>query len=252
MSDGAKRYHLLDEIRGFAILCMVFFHGFYLMATVFGWGIGDTLLNFFMPAEPFFAAAFVLMSGISSRLSKNNALRGAKLLWIAVGLTIVTYGLQLMGVNGVVIWFGILHLLSVSMLFYAATEKVLNKIPPVILVPLCIVLFVLTYHIEDGYLGFGNFIWQLPTTIKFNRQLFPFGVTAPGFFSADYFPILPWLFMFVAGTALGKPFGEGKVPAFFSCRHLSLFAFCGRHSLIIYLAHQPVLYGLFFLVDKII
>lgn len=251
MNEGAKRYHLLDEIRGFAILCMVFFHGFYLMAEVFGWGIGDTLLKFFMPAEPFFAAGFILMSGISSRLSKNNALRGAKLLWIAVGLTLVTYGLDLLGVPGVVIWFGILHLLSLAMLFYAATEKVLNKIHPLILIPICLIIFALTFHIEDGYLGLGGFRWDFPWGIASNRQLFPFGITAPGFFSADYFPLLPWLFMFIAGTALGKPFGEGRVPAFFSKRHLPPLAFCGRHSLIIYLAHQPVLFGIFFLVDKI-
>ncbi len=252
MSERAKRYHLLDEIRGFAILCMVFFHGFYLMGEVFSWGIGSTLLNFFMPAEPVFACLFIIMSGISSRLSKNNALRGAKLLMIATLVTFVTYGMQLAGVSGVVIWFGILHLLSVAMLFYAATEKVINKIHPIIVVAICAALFIVTYNLELGYIGVGRWTYELPTAIAFNRYIYPFGVTAPGFFSADYFPVFPWIFVFIAGTAVGKPFGEGRVPKLFSGRHVPFFAFCGRHSLIIYLAHQPILYGAFFLINKII
>jgi len=251
MNEKAQRYHLIDEIRGFAIICMVFFHGFYLMGEVFGWGTGAWLLNLFTPAEPFFAAAFVLISGICSRLSRNNALRGAKLLWVAIGLTLVTYALQLLGVEGVVIWFGILHLLSVSMLFYAAVGKWLDKISPWVILPLCAILFALTFNLERGYVGVGGLTYELPMAIKLNRQLFPFGVTSPGFFSADYFPILPWLFMFVIGTVLGKPFEKGTVPKLFSKSRVPFFAFCGKKSLIIYLIHQPILFGLFFLVDKI-
>ncbi len=251
MKEGAQRYHLLDEIRGFAIICMVFFHGFYLMAEVFGWGIGETLLKFFTPAEPFFAAAFVLMSGISSRLSRNNALRGAKLLWLAIGLTLVTYGLQLAGVKGVVIWFGILHLLAVSMLFYAALGKWLDKIHPAIIIPVCILIFAVTFNLESGYIGIGSLSADLPQTIRFNRQLFPFGITAPGFFSADYFPILPWLFMFIIGTVFGRAFEKGAVPKIFSRSTVPVFGWCGKKSLIIYLAHQPILFGIFYVLDRI-
>ena len=251
MIEGAKRYHLLDEIRGFAIICMAFFHGFYLMAEVFGWSFGGTLLAFFTPAEPFFAAAFVLISGICCRLSRSNALRGAKLLWVAIGLTIVTYLLQLFGIDGVVIWFGILHLLSLSMLFYAATGKVLDKVPWWITIPLCLIIFALTFNLENGYFGIASFSVDLPHALKLNRQLFPFGITAPGFFSADYFPLLPWLPMFIVGTVLGKPFEKGTAPKIFTKNPVPLFAWCGKKSLIIYLVHQPILFGIFFLTDKI-
>ena len=252
MVDSAKRYHLLDEIRGFAIICMVFFHGFYLMAELFGWSFGQVLLDFFTPAEPFFAATFVLISGICCRLSRNNALRGARLLWLAVGLTVVTYLLQLFGVDGVVIWFGILHLLALSMLFYAAVGKWIDKVPWWITIPLCLIIFALAFNLESGYVGFGSLKVDLPVAIKFNRQLFPFGITAPGFFSADYFPLLPWLPMFVVGTVLGKSFEKGTAPAIFSKNPIPIFAWCGKKSLIIYLAHQPILFGIFFLVDKIV
>ena len=38
MADEAKkkkwRMHLLDELRGTAVVCMIFYHTFYLMSTV--------------------------------------------------------------------------------------------------------------------------------------------------------------------------------------------------------------------------
>lgn len=47
------RYHLLDNLRGFAILCMVFYHGFFTVSMVLGLSFTDRLIAFFMPVEPF-------------------------------------------------------------------------------------------------------------------------------------------------------------------------------------------------------
>ena len=86
------RIHLLDELRGFALLCMIFYHAFYTMFMLFHMEIGAQLIRFFMPAEPFFAGVFVLISGISSHLSKNNWSRGGKLLAVSMLITAVTMG----------------------------------------------------------------------------------------------------------------------------------------------------------------
>ena len=58
--EKKQRLILLDELRGFAVCCMVFYHGFYSMASIFGLSIGRDLLYFFMPAEPWFAGLFIL------------------------------------------------------------------------------------------------------------------------------------------------------------------------------------------------
>ena len=77
------RIHTMDELRGLAVLCMIFYHAFYTMAFLFGIPLGRTLLYFFMPAEPYFAGLFILISGISCQLSHSNLIRGAKLLLVA-------------------------------------------------------------------------------------------------------------------------------------------------------------------------
>ena len=81
---------------------------------------------------------------------------------------------------------------------------------------------------------------------------FPLGVITPGFYSADYFPIFPWMFVFFAGASIGLWAVRGKFPAFMAKSRLRPLAFVGRHALLIYILHQPVLYGLFSLVQWII
>ena len=49
-----KRIHLMDELRGFAVFCMVFYHGFYTLAFLMNQSWGEWLYRFFMPAEPWF------------------------------------------------------------------------------------------------------------------------------------------------------------------------------------------------------
>ena len=64
-----KRIHLMDELRGFAVFCMVFYHGFYTLAFLMGQSWGEWLYRFFMPAEPWFAGLFIFIAGISSNLT---------------------------------------------------------------------------------------------------------------------------------------------------------------------------------------
>lgn len=113
MAAGKKRIYLLDELRGLAVFCMVFYHAFYSMSEFFNIAVGTKLLDFFTPAEPFFAALFIVISGISSRLSHNNTKRGVRLLCVALALTVVTAVIMpMMHFEGAEIYFGILHLLS--------------------------------------------------------------------------------------------------------------------------------------------
>ena len=49
---SSRRIHLLDEIRGFAVLCMIFYHGFHTLSLLLNWSWAQTLLEFFTPAEP--------------------------------------------------------------------------------------------------------------------------------------------------------------------------------------------------------
>ena len=70
----------------------------------------------------------------------------------------------------------------------------------------------------------------------------------PGY-TEDFVPLLPWLGVVFVGVWLGGLVRAQKLPA--GGLHLPRWLdFAARHSLAIYLLHQPLLFGLFFLVGK--
>ena len=77
-----------------------------------------------------------------------------------------------------------------------------------------------------------------------SRWLWMLGWVYEGFVSTDYFPLLPWAFVFLLGTWAGKYIKAGRMPHWFYTADCPPLAAVGRHSLVIYVLHQPVLYGL--------
>ena len=47
-----RRIHFLDEVRGFDLILMVFFHGFYMLGWIYDVAFGRTLFQFFRPVQP--------------------------------------------------------------------------------------------------------------------------------------------------------------------------------------------------------
>lgn len=254
MAAVKKRIYLLDELRGLAVFCMVFYHAFYSMSEFFGFEIGTKLLDFFTPAEPFFAALFIVISGISSRLSHDNTKRGVRLLCIALALTVVTAVIMpMMNFEGAEIYFGILHLLSLSMLIFSALRAGLDKINPIVGFVLCIVIYILTYGVSAGFVGIAGLkTFALPAALYKTNYFMPLGFFNSSFHSADYFPLLPHLFMFLAGTFIGIYAANGRFPTFTYRRRSKALCFLGRHALVIYIAHQPVIFGILWVVEKIL
>lgn len=242
-----SRIHLMDELRGLAVFCMVFYHGFYTLGYLFNLPIGSFFFRFFMPAEPFFAGLFMFISGISSNLSHSNLARGLKLLALALALTAVTW----IVVPEDLITFGILHFLSVCMILFGLLKPFADRLRfSWVPVYFCFFLFFLTRGIPEGILGLGPGLGSpLPASLYTTAWAAPFGFPGPGFESADYFPLLPWIFVFAAGTFVGKLVPMNRFPAFAYRSRVPALQWLGRHALIIYLAHQPVIYGLCLLVQ---
>lgn len=243
-STPSRRIWLMDEIRGFAVFCMIFYHAFYSLSSFFHISFAEKLLLFFMPIEPFFAGIFIFISGISSQLSRSNFKRGAILLGIALGVSLVTFFFD----ANAFIAFGILHFLSVCMLLFALLKPILNRISPVIGILGCILFYLLTMQIKNKIFAF--FI-LLPDSLYEAPFLFPFGIYNSEFFSADYFPLLPWVFVFFAGAFLGQYAAKGNFPAFTFVSRIPFFSWMGRHALILYLVHQPIIFALTWLLTRI-
>lgn len=80
---------------------------------------------------------------------------------------------------------------------------------------------------------------RLPESLYINDFTAALGFPPLGFRSNDWFPLLPWLFLFWTGYFL-YPLHPVETPR----QELPLFTFLGRHSLVTYLIHQPLIYGI--------
>lgn len=232
----------MDELRGLCVCLMIAHHALFTLGYLFGVGWAMWLFDTLAWFSPFFAGVFILLCGVSCHLSHSNLRRGLRLLLIAVGMTVVL----LIVMPGEVIWFGVLHFLAVALLIYAGLHRPLDRVPARWALPLCAVLFCLFWHMppkEGGYVGlFSLVLWRVPESLQAKAWLAPLGLGS--FVSADYFPLFPWLFCFLAGTVLGRAVKSGRVPAALYRRRVPALAFVGRNALWLYLLHQPVIYGL--------
>lgn len=246
-----QRYNLLDELRGFAVICMVVFHGIYLLCTMFSNNTAYTLYRFFSPAEPYFAAFFIFLSGLCSILSRSNLKRGLKLSTVALIITSVTIAAGELGLD-VAIYFGVIHLLAFCMIICGLFYKALIKFPSLVGLIICLIIFFITYSVDTGSLWLFISRYSLPDSWYNTNFLFWLGFPNSSFTSADYFPVFPWLFMFLSGFFAGSFFRKHGFPSFFKAGPVPFLGTVGRNALLIYILHQPVLYSLFVLFEKIL
>ncbi len=247
-----RRVELLDELRGACVLCMLFYHGFFLAGDNFDISIFKSLFSFFMPAQPFFASLFIFISGISSRLSRNNLYRGLRLAAVTGALSVTTSLLfPLIGIGGMSVLFGILHAISLSILIFTLIRPIVEKINPALGFFVCFFIFAVTYGVQDGviYLPFKTI--PLPQSLYSHYYLFPLGFKSADFYSADYFPLLPNLFIFLAGGFVGGYVAEDRIPSEFYEKHVPFLGSLGRRSLLIYAIHWPIIYILLYLTAKL-
>ena len=204
-----RRIHFLDELRGFCVILMVFFHSFYTAGYLFGAAWGVSLFQFFLPVEPIFAGLFIFISGICCNLSDNNVKRGICLAGVAAGMSLALwFAVRAEWLTpDSLIWFGILQFLAVCILLYALLYPTIRFIPAWLGLVLCAVLFLSTYHVfpaDGGFIGIdGVFVWDLPSFSPINPLAYVLGL-CPVETAGDYFPLLPWMFCFFGGVFVGR------------------------------------------------
>lgn len=246
---NTKRLILLDELRGLTLLSMIIYH--------FMWDL-VYLANIPMPWYHSYGAhlwqqsicrTFILLSGFCWSLGKHPIKRG---------LTVFVCGAIITGVTGFllpedIVLFGVLTLLGSAMLLMVPLDFVFRKIESPVLLGFMLLLFVflfgLFYSVPNGHLA-G---YQLPSSIYKNLFTAYLGFPRREFFSTDYFPILPWFFLYAVGYFLQKLFTHFSLlqKELFITSHVRPLAFIGQKSLWIYMLHQPVLYAITLCIIKI-
>lgn len=245
----SKRVHLLDELRGLIVLLMVFYHGVYDWIFLFGHRLDFFYTTGMEWLRLFIACQFMVISGIMCRYSRSNLKRGILCFGAALLLTAGTY----LVVPSQRILFGILHLLGMCMLLFPLLQPLLDKLHPLLGMVLSLALFCFTSPIRYGYLGFGALLHlPLPQSLYDAGWLFPLGIHSRFFFSADYYPLLPWGFLFLLGTYFGVYFKKGLAPGWVYRPHVPALSAVGRHAMLIYLLHQPITYAVLYLADALL
>lgn len=236
-SDKADRTRIweIDFLRGLAILLMVAYHFGYDLTELAGirrvLGIDfDLLSGPFQIAVALFAGLFVVLCGISTSLTRSNIRRGLKLLAAALLVTAASWVFD----PQEAILFGILHCLAICILIYGL---LLEKAKPLACLGASAGVFAIS-------LAVPALLKSVP--IRSDWALV-FGVHSDTFSSFDYFPLLPWLGVFLAGAAFGKRFYAARKSLLPWGRPIPVVNAAGRTSLWIYIIHQPVLLGIFYL-----
>lgn len=223
------RIHGLDAFRGTCLILMVLYHWAYDLYIYSGFAWARLDLPFWVVCQVVSSYGFIFVAGMSSRLSHGNIRRGVRVLLAGLAVSLVTW------LWGEPVRFGILQLLGCAMIVYGLTRKLWRAVPARGLLALFLVLF-------------AGARLLLPATVT-APGLYPFGLVTEDFASSDYYPLFPWLFLFLAGTCAGQWL---KRPPDWLCQsRFPVLQFLGRHALLLYLIHQPVLMGLTFLTARL-
>ncbi len=236
-----KRIHLIDTIRGVIIIGVVGYHLLFDLVFIFGLNIPFLFYPFVNFVRDFGAGMLIFISGIACNLSHSNLKRGIQCLIVALLFSLVTRFV----IPDEFIFFGVLHLLAICMIGYHLLRKFIDKIP-VYAAPVLFVIFLFLFCVPEGNFGFfGKAYFSLPEDFKGNVILYCLGFPwRNGIYSADYFPLIPWALLFLTGNIIGRYFKNGKGPAFLYMDVCPPVTFIGTKTLIIYVLHQPVVYGI--------
>ncbi len=244
-----NRYNALDSLRGLLLISMALYHALYDVVYIKGiplpWYTGPGGYVW----QQSVCWGFIFLSGFCFGFSRHPLRHGLVVSGAGALVTLVTW----VTMPEQRILYGVLFLLGAAGLIQCAAWRVWSrlKLPPCparLGLVLFGALFFLTRGVPYGYLGFeGIRLMDLPYWLYRSPWLTPLGLPGPGFWSSDYFPLVPWLFLYLCGYFLWRLIGSG--PLMEKLRPgVRPLAFLGRHSLFVYLLHQPVLMLVFMII----
>lgn len=179
---------------------------------------------------------FLFVAGCMCCFSRDNLKRAARYGALAAAIYVVT---TVASVDAP-ISFGIIFCMAACTLVQWLLERCGQKPYGPLAACVCAILFLLTLNVSRGTIGLGPATLRLPSSWYGTPWLSWLGFPGPGFVSSDYYPVLPYVFMYLSGSALGWWWKDHGFPPFFDKGFAPLEA-VGRHPLIVYVLHQPLL-----------
>ncbi len=234
----STRYALLDFIRGIALINMICYHLIWDIVHIFGVEINWYTSTIGYIWQQCICHTFIFLSGFCFDLGKRKVKRGITILAVSFVITAVT--VIFMPENTIL--FGVLTLIGSASLFMIPAIRIFDKLNNYVGLTIMLTVFVLTRHISSGTISLGAI--TVPKSWYANIFTAYLGFPPNDFVSQDYFPIIPWIFLYIAGYYFYRIItkqGWTKPLAFSLCPPVE---WCGRKSLIIYVIHQPIIYAI--------
>ena len=224
------------------ILLMILFHLNYSLTQIFGSEIINFSDSFWQILGKTSALGFMIISWISFFLARekygdkitNRYFKYAGILGLlALSISLVTA----VFIPEQIILFGILHLFAVSFALLPLLAKSEYYSWVLALWIICV-----------------SFIFPLQVS---NQFLFPLWLTSSGFYSADYYPLFPYLWYLLWWFFLAKCMRRYDIFTYFWVNRPlvwveRLLSYMWKRSLLLYLIHQPIIITILYVLFKYI
>lgn len=283
----------LDFVRGICVILMVLDHIMYsimdvapFMDIMLGKSVWDNISLWIQDVYWYSGlrtyvrflvlGAFFIVCGTSCSLSRSNFKRGALCFLVGCGVSCVTVIIDKIFAVGISIYFGVLHMLGVSILVYAlltelgklicklgksektkvVTRTIGDYLAPIMGVILLIVYFTCFFEGIKGDMPITNVkiedkSMSVLASLFVNVQYSSIEHIVGG---ADFWPLFPWLAIVLVGGFVGVGIYKSKARNYlarFDGKWNKPVCFVGRHALLIYVAHQVAAVALLFLITLI-
>ena len=224
----AARVPAIDALRGLAIVAMVLYH-FAFDLAYFRVTTSDFYRDpFWLHARTLILSSFLLLAGVSLVLAQRTE-SGRARFWrhvamiaaCAVAVSVASY----LVFPRSYIWFGVLHAIALSLIL----------IRPLVAHPRIALAFGIAVIV------IGNTV----TSSGFDQRAWGWlGFMTAKPVTEDYVPLFPWMGVMLVGIAVGHALIRNgfRAVALFE-RGPRMLAWLGRHSLAVYMLHQPILIG---------
>jgi uncharacterized membrane protein len=234
-----NRFWEIDLLRTVAIAMMITFHTLYLLNyfDIHNTGVPGMPYGFWWWFPRVTGGTFIFLAGLSLTITYSRAkrisgfmLRGLKIFGWGMAITLITWLISREGY----VRFGILHFFGIAFILapFFTRFRFLNLI-------LGIALLAIGIYLQEQRV-FVDFPWLLWL-----------GLMPHGFWTMDYWPLLPWFGLFLVGMFFGKilyPQGNRRFNIHeFNDPVTSALTLPGRHPLVIYLAQWPAVIGILLL-----
>jgi uncharacterized membrane protein len=234
-----NRFWEIDLLRTIAIVMMITFHTLYLLNyfDIQATGVPGVRYEFWWWFPKLTGGTFIFAAGLSLTITYSRAkrisgfmLRGLKIFGYGMAITLITWLISREGY----VRFGILHFFGIAFMLapFFTRFRFINLV-------LGIALMVAGIYLQEQRI-LVDFPWLLWL-----------GLIPRGFWTMDYWPLLPWFGLLLVGMFWGRllyPQGNRKFNVHeFNDPVTSALTFPGRHPLVIYLAQWPAIIGVLLL-----